>query len=98
MLPCVLPMIIHRQTWIQNKITDSKKTVSDTDTITSWDQKKNVQITGTKKKNVLWCSMPLSTIFQLYMYHGSSRLHHLFFISKTKSSNLYKMIRFQNKI
>ena len=34
MLPCVLPMIIHRQTWNQNKIPDSKKTVSDTDTIT----------------------------------------------------------------
>jgi hypothetical protein len=50
MLPCVLPMIIHRQTWIQNKITDSKKTVSDTDTITCWDQRKNVQITGTKQK------------------------------------------------
>ena len=50
MLPCVLPMIIHRQTWNQNKIPDSKKTVSDTDTITCWDQKKNVQITGTKKK------------------------------------------------
>lgn len=45
MLPCVLPMIIHRQTWNQNKIPDSKKTVSDTDTITCWDQRKNVQIT-----------------------------------------------------
>jgi hypothetical protein len=60
MLPCVLPMIIHRQTWNQNKITDSKKTVSDTDTITCWDQKEKCSNYRYKKKK---CTMVFNATF-----------------------------------